>query len=235
MRQLNLAAPSLFILAVLAGCASTAFNERQSYTGEMIARPDRIVVYDFAATLADVPSESALAGLSVEHPIPQTPEQIETGRTLGVQVAQNLVVEIQGMGLPAVQAMGQSAPQAGDLVIKGCFVSIGSGSAGKRVLIGFDSGTADLRSVVEGYLETDQGLYRLEKGLLEPGNGKKQGELASLATLAETGNPFDLIGDGTSKLKGERKGPPTIGDAAQGTAKEIADQLRVKFREQGWI
>jgi hypothetical protein len=235
MRQLNLAAPSLFILAVLAGCASTAFNERQSYTGEMIARPDRIVVYDFAATLADVPSESALAGLSVEHPIPQTPEQIETGRTLGVQVAQNLVVEIQGMGLPAVQAMGQSAPQAGDLVIKGCFVSIGSGSAGKRVLIGFDSGTADLRSVVEGYLETDQGLYRLEKGLLEPGNGKKQGELASLATLAETGNPFDLIGDGTSKLKGERKGPPTIADAAQETAKEIADQLRVKFREQGWI
>jgi hypothetical protein len=235
MRQLNLAAPSLFILAVLAGCASTAFNERQSYADEMIARPDRIVVYDFAATLADVPSESALAGLSVEHPIAQTPEQIETGRTLGVQVARNLVAEIQDMGLPVVQAMGQPVPQAGDFVIRGYFVSIGSGNAGKRVLIGFDSGTADLRSVVEGYLETDQGLYRLEKGLLDPGNGKKQGGLVGLATLAETGNPLDPVGDGASKPKGERKGPPTIGDAAQGTAREIADQLRVKFRAQGWI
>lgn len=230
MRQLNLAVSSLFVLIVLAGCAAGPIATR-----ERLARPERIVVHDFAATLADVPAESVLADLSAEHPTAQTPEQIETGRTLGAQVARDLVAEIQGMGLPAVWAVDPLTPQAGDLVINGYFVSIDRDDAGKQVLIGFDSGTADLRSVVEGFLETRQGPRRLEKGLPEPDAGKKQDRLADLATLAETGSPFDLADDRVSRLKGEWKGPATIGGVAQGTAREIAGQLRLKFRELGWI
>jgi hypothetical protein len=235
MRRLNLVMPSLFALIVLAGCAAGTITTRGSYTGEKIARPERIIVHDFAATLADVPAESILADLSAEHPIAQTPEQIETGRTLGAQVARDLVAEIQGMGLPAVRAVDQLAPQAGDLVINGYFVSIDRGGAGKRVLIGFDSGTADLRSVVEGFLETRQGSRRLEKELPEPDVGKRQDRLADFASLAETGSPFDLADDRISRLKGKWKGPMTIGGVAQWTAKEIASQLRLKFREFGWI
>jgi len=234
MRRLNLVMPGLFALIVLAGCAAGTITARGPYTGEKIARPERIIVHDFAATLADVPAESILADLSAEHPIAQTPEQIETGRTLGAQVAQDLVAEIQGMGLPAVRAVDQLAPQAGDLVINGYFVSIDRDDAGRQVLIGFDSGTADLRSVVEGFLETRQGPRRLEKELPEAGVGKRQDRLADFA-LAETGSPFDLADDRISRLKGKWKGPATIGGVAQGTAKEIAGQLRLKFREYGWI
>ncbi|MCL7421875.1 MAG: hypothetical protein M8364_13315 [Methylobacter sp.] len=57
----------------------------------------------------------------------------------------------------------------------------------------------------------------------------------NFATLAVTGNPLDLVASGTSKLKSERNDPPTIWGAAQGTAREIADQLRTKFKKQGWI
>ncbi|HYE37151.1 MAG TPA: hypothetical protein VEB01_17255, partial [Methylocaldum sp.] len=105
MKLLSLAAPSLFALVVLAGCASSNVTERQPYEGERVAKPDRIIVHDFAATPADAPSESALAGRSVEHPMPQTAEEISTGRRLGAQVAQELVAEIRNMGLPAVQAV----------------------------------------------------------------------------------------------------------------------------------
>jgi hypothetical protein len=51
----------------MAGCASTEITERQRYEGAKLARPDRIIVHDFAATPADVhadstlPSESAVA------------------------------------------------------------------------------------------------------------------------------------------------------------------------------
>jgi hypothetical protein len=79
----------------------------------------------------------------------QTAKDIEEGRKLGAEVARQLVVDLQNMGLPAVQAVGQPPPRVGDIVIKGSFVSVEEGSAGKRVLLGFGSGASDLRTVVE--------------------------------------------------------------------------------------
>ena len=92
--------PCLLVLIVLAGCASTNITERQSNIGnEKLARPERIIVHNFAVTLADVPAESAAAGQFVQPSAPQTAEQIETGRKLGAQIAKNLVAQIQDMGL----------------------------------------------------------------------------------------------------------------------------------------
>ncbi|WAK03858.1 DUF4410 domain-containing protein [Methylobacter sp. YRD-M1] len=236
MRRLNLTVPSLFALTVLVGCASgIQIAARQPYMGEKIDRPDRIIVHDFAAAPGDILPESALAGRFAGHPAPQTPEQIETGRTLAAQVAQNLVTEIQDMGLPAVYAAGQPAPQIGDLVIRGYFVSINQDCLGEHMLIGLSSKTADLRTLVEGHLEMDQGLFRLGTGQLEPGGSKTPGMPMGFISLAATGSPLDLIVNGASRLEGERKGPATLVDAAQATAKEIAYQLKGKFREQGWI
>src|SRR5262245_5382843 len=73
----------LLALLMVAGCASTEVTERQEYKGGKLPRPNHIWVYDFAATPAEVPTGSALAGKPVEHPTPQTPEQIELGRKLG--------------------------------------------------------------------------------------------------------------------------------------------------------
>ena len=52
----------LFALAVVAGCASTEVTERQEYRGGKIPRPGHIWVYDFAATPAEIPADSAFAG-----------------------------------------------------------------------------------------------------------------------------------------------------------------------------
>ena len=48
MRPLYSATVWLFVLVLLAGCASTKVISQQPYTGEKIARPDRIIVHDFA-------------------------------------------------------------------------------------------------------------------------------------------------------------------------------------------
>ena len=142
MRALSRAAPWVFALLVLAGCASTKVTERQAYTGEKLARPDRIIVYDFAATPDEVHAEFALPAATAGAATPQTPQDIEEGRKLGAEVARQLVVDLQNMGLPAVQAVGQPPPRVGDIAIKGSFVSVEEGSAGKRVLLGFGSGAS---------------------------------------------------------------------------------------------
>ncbi len=225
-----------FALVALAGCASTKVTERRYYQGERLARPDHIIVHDFAATPADIPAWSAAAGRHAAPSTPQSAEAIETGRDLGAQVAKELVAEIRDMGLPAVLAAGQPAPRVGDIVIIGYFESIDEGSAAKRVAIGFGSGGAKLRTQVEGYLMTDQGLRELGSREIDSGGGgKTPGVMVPLAVTIATKNPIGLIVGGAVKMGGEATGKNTIEGSAKRTAKKIGDELRGAFEKQGWL
>jgi hypothetical protein len=55
-----------------------------------------------------------------------------------------------------------------------------------------------------------------------------------LGALLVTGNPVGLIVSGGMKVYGEASGRKIEGRAKQ-TAKEIADQLRLRFEQEGWI
>jgi hypothetical protein len=147
MKAVRNAASWLFLI-VLAGCASSNVTEYQPYQGK-IDRPDRIIVYDFATTPSDLPTEVAIAGQDLASP-PQTAAQLALGRKLGAEIAEDLVGELQTMGLPAVRAVGQPGPQVGDALVIGYFVSVDPGSATKRVVLGFGSGGAELKTVVRG-------------------------------------------------------------------------------------
>jgi hypothetical protein len=235
MKSFNYAAPLLIAVVVLAGCASSKVTSRENAAGdEKIARPDRIIVQNFAATPADVADSSAVAGKYAAHKTPQTAEEIEVGRQLGAQVARELVVEIAKMGLPAVQAAGQPAPRVGDIVISGEFVSVDEGAAGKRVLIGFGSGAAKLGTIVEGHLMTDKGLRPLGSREIAASGGKTPGVLVGLAGYLITDSPIGLIAGSVVKLTGET-GRETLSGMAKMTAKEIAKELRDAFEKQGWI
>jgi uncharacterized protein DUF4410 len=233
MNRVGWASSVLFAMAVLVGCARTDITERQSNIGnEKLARPGRILVSDFGTSPADVPPESAITGQSTE---PQTPEQVETGRKLGAQIAQELVSQIQAMGLPAVRATGQPAPRVNDILIKGYLLSVQEGSTGKRILIGFGSGNAELKTLIEGFQMTDHGLRQLGSGELDSGGSKTPGMLAPLAIAAATANPVGLIVGGAVKLYGQESGSDTIEGSAKRTAAAIAKQLHGAFEKQGWI
>jgi hypothetical protein len=152
-----------------------------------------------------------------------------------MEVATELVAEIKAMGLPAVRAEGQPLPKVGDLVIRGYFVSVSEGSAGARVLVGFGSGASEMKTAVEGYLMTNQGLRRVGSGEMESGGSKTPGVLAGVAALAATGNPVGLIVGGASKLAGEAKGSSAVEGRAKETAHAIAEEMRTAFKKQGWI
>jgi hypothetical protein len=235
MKTLRYLAFGVFALVAVAGCAKTEVTARDPYMGERIARPDRIIVHDFASTAADVPPGSQTAGQYAELSTPPTAKEIEVGRQLGAQVAKELVANIRGMGLPAVQAAGQPAPRAGDSVIMGYFESVDTGSVAKRIVLGFGSGAADLKTAVEAYLMTDKGLRRLGSGDVDSGGGKAPGVAVPLVMLAASGNPIGLIVSSAAKAEGELSGRTTIEGAAKRTAKEISDQLQIAFRRQGWI
>jgi len=225
----------LLALVVAAGCASTEVRNRQEYTGGKMPRPHHIWVYDFAATPAEVPAGSALTGHHVEHATPQTAEQIAAGHQAGAEIATQLVEEIQGMGLLARKASSVTQPEINDLVIRGYLLSIDEGSATKRVAIGFGSGASQLTTAVEGFQMTAQGMRKLGSGTVDSGGGKTPGAALGVVALIATANPAGLIVGGGVKAYGEYSGSAKIEGRAKATAKEIADQLKPKFKQQGWI
>ena len=192
-------------------------------------------MYDFAATAADVPAYSTLAGQASEGATPQTAEQIATGRQLGAQIASQLVEQIRSMGLPAAQAVAGTTPQINDIVIRGYLISVNEGSATERLAIGFGSGASELRTAVEGYQMTAQGLRKLGSGTVDSGGGKSPGAALGVVGLVATGNPARLIVSTGMKVYGEASGSSKVEGRAKQTAKEIADVLRQRFEQQGWI
>ena len=225
----------LLTLAVLVGCAKTSITEQTPMRDPGLARPNRILVYNFVANPADMPADSSIANAVSAPPTPPTAEQANTGRQLGARIAAELVADIQAMGLSAVLAGPGSAPQVGDGVIRGYLVSVQGGGAVKRFIIGFGSGASELDTVVEGFIMTPQGLRRLGSGTLSSSGGKTPGVVVPAAMAIASGNPVGLIVIGGVKLYREASGKNGLEARAKATADAIADELKIRFEDRGWI
>ena len=235
MKNRNYFVLCLFALLIVAGCASTKITNRDRIVTEQLARPAQVWVYDFAATAADLPADSALAGQASKEAPSQTDEQIATGRKLGALIATELVEQIRGMGMPATFAGTTTTPQVNDIVLRGYLISFEEGSAAKRVGIGLGSGKSELKVAMEGFQMTAQGLRKLGSGSSDAGGGKTPGAAVGAATFIATANPAGLIVSSGMKLYGEKSGSSKVEGRAKDSAKEIADILKKRFQEEGWI
>jgi Domain of unknown function (DUF4410) len=226
---------SFLLITMLVGCASTKVTQQTPIRAAGLARPNQIWVYDFAASATDVPPDSSIANTISASSASPTDKQVQTGRQLGALIAQDLVADIQAMGLPAIHAGPSATPQVGDGVIRGYLVSVEGGGVAKRFVIGFGYGSSEMDTLVEGYVMTPQGLRKLGSGTLSSSGSKTPGVIVPAAVTIATGNPIGLIVVGGTKILGEATGRNALEGRARATADEIADQLRIRFQDRGWI
>jgi len=223
------------VIGLFAGCASTKVSDQhQDVTGK-IAKPGTIWVYDFVANAAELPADSSLAGQPDLDTTPQTADQIAAGQMFGAQIAVELVAQINGMGMTANEAGPGTKPQINDLVIRGYLLSMNAGSAVKRVAIGFGAGGSELKTAVEGFQMTANGLRKLGSGDVTAGGSKGPGTAVGLAAFIATANPIGLIVSTGTKVYGEASGSSKLEGRAKATAKEISDVLKKRFQQQGWV
>src|SRR5580700_10761692 len=133
MKSFSRSVLCLLAVVVVAGCASTTVTQQTPMTAPGLARPNQIWVYDFVASPSDMPADSSLAGEVGAPSTPPTPEELEIGRKYGAMIAEELVKDIQAMGMPATLAGPGASPQIGDGVIRGYIVSTQGGSTGNMV------------------------------------------------------------------------------------------------------
>ena len=236
MNRTTILAACLVAISLAAGCAQTNVSDRESTgTSAIILKPARVIVYDFASTPEAVPPDSAIAGLYRQRTTPQTPEEIELGRSLGAKVSARLVEELNKNGIVASAAATGPVPLPGDAVIRGEFVTIDKGGRGKRMLIGFGAGSNELHTLVEGYVVTTGGLVPLGSAQIEASGGKTPGMLVPLAVGVATGSVArSLVISGTANVLQEL-GPEGLDGAAKRTAKEIAKVIVKAYKERGWL
>ncbi len=226
---------SLAVLLAITGCAKTKVTEREQDVTGPLARPATIWVYDFVATPADLPIHTSLDREYFSQNEPQTTAQVAEGRKLGAEIETELVYEIRNMGMTAEHAMKGTTPQVNDLVLQGYIISYVEGDKRQRIGIGLGKGSSHLSAAVEGLQMTTHGLRLLGSGSTASGGNKTPGMAVGLAALIATHNPAGLIISTGMKVYDEKSGKSTVDGRAKQTAKEIAEQLEKRFKEQGWI
>ena len=237
MKTIRYCSVSALLILLATGCASTKVYDQNRVVTEKLPRPNQIWVFDFAATPADIPADSDVAKTFTIVTSPQTAEHIQLGRELGGKIADRLVEEIRDMGMPVTRAFTTrtTSTMPNDIVIRGYLASIEEGSAAGRMAIGFGAGGSELRTVVEGLQVTPQGLRMIGSATVEAKGSKGPGAAVGGASWAITGNPAGFIVSSGMKIYGEASGSATVEGRAKSTAKEIADRLKERFKEQGWI
>ena len=235
MRRQHFLTTLLLVFFLASGCASTQVSDRETYSAGKLPRPAQIIVYDFATTPEGVAPDSALAGQTAAPATPPTAEQVELEKQVGMQIAEELAANIRAMGLSAVRANSQTVAEVNDILIRGYLLSVEQGSQMKRVTLGFGSGASELKTLVEGYQMTASGPRKLGQGAVDAGGGKMPGGALGVAALLVTHNPLGLAVQAGVQGYGEYSGSAKIQGRAKQAAKEIADQLQIRFKEEGWI
>jgi len=226
---------SLITLVTLAGCAKTTVTDREQVVTGKLPRPETIWVYDFAVTPADLPFKTSLDKEYFSGNEPQTPGQIAEAKKLGIEIETELVYLIREMGVHAEHAMQGTNPAVNDIVLQGYILSYNEGSEKERVVLGLGAGNSDLKVAVEGLQMTAGGLRLLGSGSTDAEGNKTPGAAVGLATLIATHNPAGLIISTGMKVYDEKSGKGEVGGRAKQTAKEIAEILKKRFTEQGWV
>jgi hypothetical protein len=225
---------SLFVVLVVAGCATTNVTDRQIFVTGPLPRPGCIFVHNFAVKSADVPMDSSLAGQYSDNAV-QTEAEQEIESQLSASIADHLVEDINEMGLYAEKGSAASTPQINDIVIRGYLLSVVQGNEEERMVIGLGDGASELKTAVEGYQMTAGGLRKLGSGTIDSSGSKSPGAALGIASTIATANPAGLLISGGMKVYGEESGSATIEGRAAQTAREIADVVKSRAQQEGWI
>lgn len=224
---------SLSLLVALSiGCASVETTRIERLAPKSVPPPNRILVYDVAMTLDDVPADSSMRAHVEARDEKPSEEDLELGRELGSQIAKKIVEELAALGLAAKRAQGFGAEERlDDVVVRSEFVEIEQGSRTMRVLIGFGAGSNDLATHFEVYQVTSSGRTPFGSAQIEAEGGHMPGMLLSMGI----GGLIKGAAIGGALATGREFTSESIQGAADRTAKEFIEIVKPGLEEHGWI
>ncbi len=200
-----------------------------------LAKPEYILVHDFAVTADEVALDRAIGAQLLQRlqGDSQNEEQLKVGRATAQALAIELVKAIQKLGLTAKRAMEAKQHTGTTLAIEGQFVSIDEGNRLRRMVIGLGAGATEVKTQVQVYNVTSASRTLLQQFETTAQSSRKPGMAETMGVgAAVRGAQAVAIGAGVGVASEYGQ---TVEADAQRTAQAIADQLKPFFLNEGWI
>jgi Domain of unknown function (DUF4410) len=231
-------AAALAALALLAACTSA--QSQIETGGQMLPRPEVVIVESFAVSPDEVQLGEGLSteivdAVKAEEGTSRSDQERQTGRQVADAIADELVVELQDMGLTAQQGGDVPAGTEHAVLIKGQLVSIDEGNRTLRVVVGLGAGRSDVQTHVQVYQMMSAGPELIDTIEVDAKSGLTPGMAETMGVGALTGHLLvSAAVSGGAHVVSESLGANVVADADR-AAKGIAKQLAVLFAQQGWI
>jgi len=227
------------VLAIATGCGPTKVQQEQM-TLTQLARPELILVYDFAVSPDEVELDTGLsADLMQEYEkykgTSRTAEEIKVGHKVADAVAEELVKKIRSYGLMADRGFGLPQAKGKTYMIKGQFLSIDEGNRTERVVVGLGAGRTSVQANVQMYELTPEGMKQVDdmrgtaKSGYKPGMGEMMGVGAIAGHLLTSTVVSGLVSGGSEMTSA------TVEADGKRLAEDIAKDLGNFFIDQDWV
>lgn len=227
------------VLALAAGCAPTQVVQ-ESEDIKSFAKPDLILVYNFAVSPDEVFLDQGLSA-ELQQQYEQhkgetrTAQEIKTGHAVADVVARELVKNILAMNLWAQRGFAPPHGKRQIMAVKGQLLSIDEGNRTERVVIGLGTGRTEVQANVQLYEATPKGLKEIEAlhGNAKSSDAPGMAELVGVGAIL--GRVVGLSAISGTLSAGSELTVNTVESDGRRLADKIARDLGQYFVEQGWI
>lgn len=227
----------VFCAVLLTGCAGGVTNA-STYSAMPQARPENIYVYAFASTPDQVKldggmiqkMESRFDGTSALKK--QTDDAVEVRE----QVADEIVHQLQSMGLHAIRADSPAPADRNALIVQGSFETIDAGNRRRRMLVGLGAGKSQVGTSVQVLYQPAGAAPQLVQSFdASADSGKAPGVAETAGIGAAAGHvATSAVAGGGLHAVSETKHAGMSADAKR-LAGSIAKQVAEIGVEEGWM
>jgi Domain of unknown function (DUF4410) len=238
-RSEQLRAAAGFIVAVaLAGCAQTTVQPEQETSMANLPAPSIVLVHKFSVNMNEVTDTQGLYGRALDAVDQETTSQAtaQLAQEVSSSLADELVKQINGLGLPAQRATGETYVPANALVITGYFVDIDAGNKVRQLVIGLGAGKAKIDTQVQVLSPSGSGYRTLLEFKTHADSGEMPGAAVTMgAGAAAQGAVTAGMAAANVAVTGVKAYRTAMGAMASRSADKTAAYLSQFFANQGWI
>lgn len=231
-------AAALVLCALLAGCAGGVTNAT-SYSAVTPVRPDNIYVYAFDSSADQVKLDNSGVIQKIKSEFdPATPaqKQAEQAAQVREQVADEIVHQLQSMGLRAIRSDTPAPADQNVLIVEGKFDTIDAGNRRRRMLIGLGAGKSELSTSVQLLYKPAGGTPQLVQSFAASADS---GKMPGIAETAGVGAAAGHIATSAAMGAGMHGVSETKQDGASADAKKLAKSIAKQVAQigkaQGWM
>ena len=224
----------------LAGCGSDTdaevTNKMSKKDRKTLPAPTQILVYDFAVSPSEIPTDSAAASRlqgAGDDPY-NNPQRTQLEHQVAAVLAEELVEELQDLDLPARRWRGPAPAGVGVYTIEGQFVTIDEGNAAARMIVGFGAGGTELETMVQAYVVEPTGKRLLAEATVNAESSSAPGLAATLPVGAAMSGiaTAAAINTGVGTI---RELNTDVREGAEDTAKAIVELMEPRMEQMDWI